>query len=181
MKLAEILALHPQGADAATLREAIAKAEALRVDLITRAGALEHTRSEGLLRLEEKALIAAQTEAATARLDAERIAALLPAMRAELHQAEGREALAALRAEAEDASKAISALEDWLRDELPKIPPLLTVGFQLEDAATNARQRLLDKIMAAYGRQAVRDAGALEDALPPLPDRRPRALFSGWS
>jgi hypothetical protein len=52
MKLADILAQHPQGADAGTLRGAIATADAQRVDLITRAGALEKTRSDGLLTME---------------------------------------------------------------------------------------------------------------------------------
>lgn len=181
MKLEEVLALHPKRADAAMLREAIAKAEGLRVDLLTRAATLERTRSEGLLTLDEKAMLRAAEDAAKACLAADRITALLPDMRADLYQAEGREALAVLRAEAEGVAEAISVLEAWQRDELPKIPPLLTVGFQLEDAATSARQRLLDKIMAAYGHQAVRDAGALDIALPPLPDRRPRALFPQWS
>jgi hypothetical protein len=131
MKLEEVLALHPKRADAAMLRDAIAKAEGLRTDLLTRAGALGKTRAEGLLTLDEKAMLRAEEDAAKARLAADRIAALLPDMRTDLYQAEGREALAELQAEAEDVAKAISALEAWQRDELPKIPPLLTVGFQL--------------------------------------------------
>lgn len=180
MKLEEVLALHPKRAGAAMLREAIAKAEGLRVDLLARAATLERTRSEGLLTLDEKAMLRAEEDAAKARLAADRIAALLPDMRADLYQAEGREALTALRAEAEGVAEAISALEAWQRDEFPKIPPLLTAGFRLEDAAMTARQRLVDNIAAAYARQAVRDMGPLDIALPPLPDRRPRASFPGW-
>ena len=78
MKLDEILALHPKYADGAMLREAIAKAEGIRT---------------GLLTMDDKAILRAEEDAAKARLAADRIAALLPDMRADLHQAEGREAL----------------------------------------------------------------------------------------
>lgn len=180
MKLEEVLALHPKRADAAMLREAIAKAEGLRVDLLTRAATLERTRSEGLLTLDEKAMLRAEEDAAKARLAADRIAALLPDMRADLYQAEGREALAALQAQVPAVVAAIEALEAWKRDDFPKIPPIVRVGFDLEDAAISARQHLLDNIAAAYGRQEVRDQGALDIIVPPLPDGRPRSLFFGW-
>jgi hypothetical protein len=81
-------------------------------------------------------------------------------MQAELYQLEGKEALAALRAEAEEVAVIVAAFEDWQRKGLPKIGPLVQAGFQLEDAARVARQRLNDHIEGAYAQQAVRDAGA---------------------
>ena len=180
MKLEEVLALHPKGADAATLREAIAKAEALRVELIARAATLDRTRAEGLLTVDEKSMLRAEDEAARARLATDRITALLPAMHADLHQTEGREAVAALQSQVPAVVAAIEALETWQRDDFPAIPPIVRAGFALEDAAITARQQLLDNIAAAYARQEVRDQGALEITVPPLPGGRPRSLFFGW-
>ncbi|MFT8247260.1 hypothetical protein [Roseomonas sp. BN140053] len=142
MKLDEILALHPVGANAATLRTAIAQAEATRSDLLARAAELDRTRERGLLTQEEKAILKAEADAASARLAANRIVALLPRMQADLHGATGRETLAVLRAE---AAEVMAVLNEEGMSEL----------------FLSLRATFRANVAAAYLRQDVRDAGPL--------------------
>lgn len=182
MKLEEVLALRPVGAGSAEIAAAIARAEELGRSLTQRAGELERTRGASLLTADEKTILRAEQEAATARLTADRIEALLPAMRSDLSAAQGQETLDALRADLPDVTEAVAALHRWQADEFPRIGRMIGEGFQLQDAAQSRLSAWLSRVDAAYQRQDVRDAGPLDAELPSLKSGGilPRAAFSGW-
>ena len=179
MTLAEILALHPKGADAATLRDAITHAQDLRASLLQRAGELEQTRRNGLLTLEATDILQASSAAAKARLDADRIEALLPAMEQDWRTASGQEALAELREAVKPVADAVAALEAWKKD-LATIRKLIGKGLRLQDAAATARQSYLSQVDDSYRRSEVMAAGPLGVTVPAMPDTLPRQLFPNW-
>ena len=90
MKLTDILELHP-GADAGSAALGLALMAALtkRDGLLAEAAAADQERRAALLTLDEKALVAIEKTAATARLAADRIEAILPQLRADLSTARG--------------------------------------------------------------------------------------------
>lgn len=180
MILDQILDLHPRGADAATLRAAVAKAEELQGSLRRQADTAMADRERNLLTRSDKELQAQERDAAAASLAAARIAALLPAMRKELAAAEGREALEELRIEAAGVIAAQKALEAWHSSDLEQLKALMDAGFRLQDAATEARSRFLARVQEAYAREDVRTAGPLGVAVPVLPAEMPRSLFPNW-
>lgn len=182
MNLQDVLALRPdRGSDGSTIRAAIARAEKLRDDQLVRCRQLAEERAGSLLIADDKALLKGDQEAAAAKLTADRLDALLPAMREDLAGAEGRDALTALRADAAEVSGSITALQAWLKDELPQIWASIARGFELEDEAVARNTQFLAAVRAAYERPEVRQAGALGIETPDLPAERPRATFMKWA
>ena len=179
MTLEEIHALHPKGADAATLRSAITHAEELRASLLQQASALEQTRQAGLLTLEAHAILQAEQKAAEARLDADRIEALIPAMEQDWRTVAANETLADLRQAVGPVIAATAALEGWKKD-LATIRKLIGKGLKLHDAAQAARQNYLRQVDDAYRRPEVMAAGPLGVTVPAMPDTLPRQLFPNW-
>lgn len=188
MTLTEVLELHPgEGADAATLSEALAAAEAKRDQLQEQAQQAERVRSEGLLQADDRSLQAAEREAAQARLAADRIAALLVQLQADHAAAQDREraargqdTLAALRAEHAAVEDALDALRRWQTEDFPKLAEMIGTGFRLHDAAHAATGRFENNVQAAYQREEVREAGPLGVHLPELSAPLPRRVFPGW-
>lgn len=181
MTLNDILALRPAAGDAAAIRAAIAKAEALRAEHAALVAELERARPGKLLSADDKAITKADQEAAAARLVVERLDALMPLLLEDLAAAEGRETVALLRTEAEATARDIQALQAWQDNELPKVWEIIGRGFALEDAAVEANNRLIARVKAAYERQEVRDAGPLNVEVPAIPAARPRATFHAWA
>lgn len=179
MTLEEIHALHPKGADAATLRSAITHAEELRASLLQQTSELEQTRQAGLLTLEAHAILQAEQKAAEARLDADRIEALIPAMEQDWRTVAANETLADLRQAVGPVIAATAALEAWKKD-LATIRKLIGKGLKLHDAAQAARQSYLRQVDDAYRRPEVMAAGSLDVTLPPMPADLPRKIFPTW-
>ncbi|MBP0445012.1 hypothetical protein J8J14_09490 [Roseomonas sp. SSH11] len=180
MTLDQILALHPKGADAATLRTAITTAEEMQASLRLQADTAKAERERNLLTRSDKELQGLERDAVNAVLAADRIAALLPAMRADLAAAEGREALDDLRAEAGLLKEAFEALQRWQATEFVQIKAMIGTGFRLEEAARNAHAGFVLRLQDAYARQEVRDAGPLGVPVPSMPGNLPREAFPNW-
>lgn len=182
MKLEEVLALRPIGASSTDIVAAIERAEALQAELAERAAELGRHRAANLLTADDKTIAKAEQEATTARLTADRIESLLPALHADLVVARGREARDELLADLPAVTEALAALHRWQADAYPRIGKMLAEGFQLQDAAQACRSAWLARVEAAYQQQDVRDAGPLGVELPPLQSGAPlpRAAFPGW-
>jgi hypothetical protein len=178
--LAQVLALRPASGDAATFRAAVGQAEAMQAAMIARATALDASRDAGLLSAETAEILALDQQVTQARLAADRLEALLPLLRDDLADAEGRAVLAELRRETADANAATAALEAWQAKDMRRIAEIMAVGFDLEGRAVAAHAALMARADAAYRLQAVRDGGPIGIDLTPLPASRPRAAFPGW-
>jgi hypothetical protein len=182
LDLAAVLALRPATeADAATIRTAIAHAEAA----LTAA----HLRTEELQRQLDGAaplatsddeLEAIERDLRQAKRTAGRIEALLAGMRADLAKVEAAETLETLRAEAVVTAKAVADLNAWLAGPFEDIRRMLAQGFVLETAAVSAHRAFLARVEAAYRSAAVRAAGPLGEELPDLPGTLPRTVFPNW-
>lgn len=188
MTLTEVLELHPgEGADTATLSEALAAAEAKRDELLQQAKAADGMRAEGMLAADDKALFAEERKGAQARLAAERIEALLAQLQADHAAARDREAaargqeeVAELRADAAEVDRLIAELEHWQAEEWPKVLKMIGAGLWAERRVAEAYAALLKKAGAAFQSQAVRDAAPEGLNVAQLPARRPSHDFPGW-
>jgi hypothetical protein len=87
-----IATLRPTASDSASIRDAIAKAEAARTTALDHAGHLDRAMKAALLTASNEELEQAERDANNARRDADRIGALIEELRARLADAEDREA-----------------------------------------------------------------------------------------
>jgi hypothetical protein len=99
LTLAEVQALRPPASDAASIRAAIARAEAAQDAALDRAEAIERHMAAALLTASDEAMEVAEREASLAKRGADRLGALLEELRISLAAAEGRDALAVLMTE----------------------------------------------------------------------------------
>jgi len=182
MTAAEIAALRPAaGAASSEIRAAIARVEVARDEHAAAAAEIENGRRDRLLMADDRAVAAADQKAAASRLMVERLTVLLPLLHEDLAAALGRETVAQLQAEVEEAARAARARDDWTVNSLPKVWALIGEGFQLEDAAAEAHAKILNNVRDAYERREVREAGPLGVQLPDLPAAGPRAIFTAWA
>ncbi len=182
MKLEDVLALRLVGASSTDITTAIERAKALQAELADRATALGHHRAANLLTADDKSIAKAEQEAAAARLTADRIESLLPAMHADLVVARGRETRDELLVDLPAVTEALAALHQWQANAYPRIGKMIAEGFQLQDTAQALRGAWLARVEVAYQRQDVRDAGPLGAELPSLESDAilPRAAFPRW-
>ena len=139
MKLTEILELHP-GADtgSAVLSLALTAALTKRDGLLAEAATADQERRTGLLTLDEKALAGIEKTAATARLAADRIDAILPQLRADLSAARGTETVAELRSLARTVEQSVAKMQEWQTQSYSQIAQLIGAGLHAEHEACAA-------------------------------------------
>lgn len=182
MRLEDILALAPaEGADAATITAAISAAEAKRKELLVQAEAADRTRAGALLTMDDRALAKLEQDAAQARRAAERIALLLPTIRATLPVAQAREAMAELRTVAEAVADANAELATWQAENLSSLVAAIRAGGAIQDRLMAAWKRFTMLADCAYRYPENRDAGPVAEIVGSkgVPDlkRLPRNLF----
>lgn len=179
MKLEDVLALRLVGASSTDITAAIGRAEALQAELAERAAELGRHRAANLLTADDKTIFKAEQEAAAARLTADRIESLLPAMQADLVAAQGRETRDELRAEMPAVAEAMTRLHEWQVEAYPQVLRMIREGIRLQDEGQALMRNWLYRVELAYQRQEVRDAGPLDADLPaiPLSAPLPRSAF----
>lgn len=181
MKLDDVLALRPaQGGDAATLVAAIGAAEAKLQRLRMQEAEAAAARARMLLHADDRAIAAAEGNATSARLAAERVEALLPVMREDLAAVQGRETVAALQVEHAALDRSLAELRRWQTEGYPQIVALIGEGLRAHDAAAALHAAFVRNVKAAYQRAEVRDAGPLGVELAQLDGVLPRQVFSNW-
>ena len=180
MKLETILALRrPAGTSTAELAAAVRTAENSRRELLAAAQAAEASRKNVLL--DDRALSAAERDGAQASLAAERLAAILPEMRADLDAARARDVRTALLTEHAEVEIATAELRRWQAESYPEIARLIGVGLRAQDAARTALDGFKANVAAAYESEAMRDGGPLGVTLSAMSEPMPRSIFPGWS
>ena len=181
MKLTEILEMHP-GADAgsAVLGLALTAALAKRDEFLAEAAAADQERRAGLLSLDERALTTIEKTAATARLAADRIGAMLPQLRADQAAASGRETVAELRALAGTVEQRVATMQEWQTRSYDQIAQLIGAGLHAEHEACAAYAEFVARVGTEFARQEVRDAAPAGVSVTAPSGARPSHLFPNW-
>ncbi|TCH97641.1 hypothetical protein EJV46_16115 [Roseococcus sp. SYP-B2431] len=139
MQYADVMQLRPEAQDSASLAGAILRAERARVESLNRVKDLAGQRSAALLTSDDAELQAMEQQAADAQRAADRIAALIEAMRAEMEVASEREKKEQALHLLEGSNRVATAFLTWWREEYPKHAEAIRAGLLLEQQAHSAR------------------------------------------
>ncbi len=175
MRFDQVMALRPKAGDSASIQAAIDAAKAAGDTARRRADELEAWRKASLLSAADEEMEAAEREAAEARRGAERIDALIEAMRTELGVATRREAVERVLAAVADANaKATRFAEAW-REKYAGAAATIHGILQLEAEAVRAAEE------AREARKKLCDAKMATDEELPHPQGVHGDLFGHWT
>lgn len=177
----QILALKPEGVDAAGMQDAIANAGELQAGLRQRLAEIAVGQTGPALAISDREFEAGRRETEMLDLADRRITELLTQMEAELAVLRAKETMASLQRQAPQVAGAIAALEKWLATDLKKIQQMMTAGFALQEEADRLRRDFMEQVDLAYRDVELRRLGSLGVELPRLPETMPRNLFPNWS
>lgn len=149
MDLKRLLGLRPKTETVVAIGEAIAAATAAQHAALGRIASLERDRGQRLLEADAAAVTTAERDLTESRAEAERLDALLLALRDRLEAAKAREARAKAEAAVAEVTRASDAFKQWWTNEYPVLAAKIRDGLLLEVAEGNARTVAHNAIAAA--------------------------------
>lgn len=173
----QILALKPEGVDAAGMQDAIANVGELQAGLRQRLAEIAIGQTGPALAISDREFEAGRREAEMLDLADRRITELLSQMDAELAVLRAKETMAALQRQAPPVVEAVAALEKWLENDLQKIKRMMTAGFALQEEADRLRRDFMEQVDLAYRDVELRKLGSLGVELPQLPEKMPTTFL----
>ena len=147
--------------------------------MLDQAEAADRTRRDVLT--DDKVIAAAERDATASRLAAERLAAIIPDLKADLAAARERDMRGELLAKHVQVERKLAELRRWQSESYPEIARLISVGLRAQEAARTALDGFKANVGAAYELEAMRDGGPLGVTLAAMSEPMPRSIFPGWS